>query len=325
MSRIEDNTRLNSLVSHERMSVNEKFSKMYENNFKCFLFMGTNRPVKITDAKSGLLRRLIDVSPTGEKIRPGEYRQLMKQITFELGAIAKHCMDVYLQEPDAYDDYVPLSMLSASNDFYNFMLDSWAVFNKSDETTLKAAWAMYKTYCEDAKVGYPYTQRAFKEELKNYFREYSEREILSDGTRVRSYYRGFRKEKFEEGKREKEGPIQPPKPALDLKAQPSRFDREYAFCPAQYANDNGTPSRKWENVRTTLSDLDTSKPHYVKTPLNLIVIDFDILGADGEKSFERNMEEASKWPPTYAEVSKSGKAIHLHYIYAEDPAKLSRI
>ena len=66
--------------------------------------MGTNRPVKITDAKSGLLRRLIDVSPTGEKIRPGEYRQLMKQITFELGAIAKHCMDVYLQEPDAYDD-----------------------------------------------------------------------------------------------------------------------------------------------------------------------------------------------------------------------------
>ena len=67
LSRIEDNTRLNSLVSHERMSVNEKFSKMYENNFKCFLFMGTNRPVKITDAKSGLLRRLIDVSPTGEK------------------------------------------------------------------------------------------------------------------------------------------------------------------------------------------------------------------------------------------------------------------
>lgn len=325
LSRIEDNTRLNSLVSHERMSVNEKFSKMYENNFKCFLFMGTNRPVKITDAKSGLLRRLIDVSPTGEKIRPGEYRQLMKQITFELGAIAKHCMDVYLQEPDAYDDYVPLSMLSASNDFYNFVLDSWAVFNKSDETTLKAAWTMYKAYCEDAKVGYPYTQRAFKEELKNYFREYSEREILSDGTRVRSYYRGFRKEKFEEEKQEKEKPDDTPKPALDLKAQPSRFDREYAFCQAQYANDNGTPSRKWENVQTTLADLDTSKPHYVKTPLNLIVIDFDILGADGEKSFERNLEEASKWPPTYAEVSKSGKAIHLHYIYQGDVTQLSRI
>ena len=325
LSRIEDNTRINSLVSHERMSVNEKFSKMYENNFKCFLFMGTNRPVKITDAKSGLLRRLIDVSPTGEKIRPSEYKRLMKQISFELGAIAQHCMDVYLAEPDAYDDYIPLSMLSASNDFYNFVLDSWMIFHKNDETTLKAAWAMYKTYCEDAKVAYPYSQRAFKEELKNYFREYSEREILEDGTRVRSYYKGFRSEKFEEENSETTKEDDSSKSFIELKNQPSLFDKEYADCPAQYANESGTPSRKWENVKTTLSDLDTSKPHYVKTPLNLIVIDFDILGPDGEKSFERNLEEASKWPPTYAEVSKSGKAIHLHYIYTGDVEQLSRV
>lgn len=324
LSRIEDNTRINSLVSHERMSVNEKFSKMYENNFKCFLFMGTNRPVKITDAKSGLLRRLIDVSPTGEKIRPSEYKKLMKQIGFELGAIAQHCMDVYLAEPDAYDDYIPLSMLSASNDFYNFVLDSWMIFHKNDETTLKAAWAMYKTYCEDAKVAYPYSQRAFKEELKNYFREYSEREILNDGTRVRSYYKGFRSEKFEEENSEKKEDDYS-KSFIELKEQPSLFDKEYADCPAQYANESGTPSRKWENVKTTLADLDTSKPHYVKTPLKLIVIDFDILGPDGEKSFERNLEEASKWPPTYAEVSKSGKAIHLHYIYTGDVEQLSRV
>lgn len=324
LSRIEDNTRINSLVSHERMSVNEKFSKMYENNFKCFLFMGTNRPVKITDAKSGLLRRLIDVSPTGEKIRPSEYKKLMKQIGFELGAIAQHCMDVYLAEPDAYDDYIPLSMLSASNDFYNFVLDSWMIFHKNDETTLKAAWAMYKTYCEDAKVAYPYSQRAFKEELKNYFREYSEREILNDGTRVRSYYKGFRSEKFEEENSEKKED-NPSKSFIELKEQPSLFDKEYSDCPAQYANESGTPSRKWENVKTTLADLDTSKPHYVKTPLKLIVIDFDILGPDGEKSFERNLEEASKWPPTYAEVSKSGKAIHLHYIYTGDVEQLSRV
>ncbi len=324
LSRIEDNTRINSLVSHERMSVNEKFSKMYENNFKCFLFMGTNRPVKITDAKSGLLRRLIDVSPTGNKLKPGEYKQLMKQISFELGAIAQHCMDVYLEEPDAYDDYIPLNMLSASNDFYNFVLDSWAVFHKEDETTLKAAWTMYKAYCEDAKVAYPYSQRAFKEEMKNYFRDYKEREILDDGTRVRSYYKGFRSEKFEEEKPEKKEEALS-KPALNLKAQPSRLDAEYSDCPAQYANDAGTPSKRWENVQTKLSDLDTSKPHYVKTPEQLIVIDFDILGPDGEKSFERNLEEAGKWPPTYAEVSKSGKAIHLHYLYDGDVSQLSRI
>ncbi|MBQ8707861.1 MAG: hypothetical protein IJ523_07230 [Succinivibrionaceae bacterium] len=323
LSRIEDNTRLNSLVSHELMTVNEKFKGLYSNSFKCFLFMGTNRPVKITDAKSGLIRRLIDVSPTGEKLKPHEYKQLMKQITFELGAIANHCMEEYLDHPDEYDDYIPLSMLGASNDFYNFVMDSWPVFRKDDETTLKAAWVMYKAYCEDAKVAYPYSQRAFKEELKNYFREYKEREMLPDGTRVRSYYKGFRTEKFEEEKSEKKK--KKPTPAIDLKEQPSIFDVEYADCPAQYANDAGTPSKRWENVTTKLRDLDTSKPHYVKTPEQLIVIDFDILGKDGEKSFEKNLEEAGKWPPTYAEVSKSGKAIHLHYIYDGDVSMLSRI
>ena len=49
LSRIEDNTRLNSLVSHELMTVNEKFRSTYANRFKAFLFMGTNKPVKITD------------------------------------------------------------------------------------------------------------------------------------------------------------------------------------------------------------------------------------------------------------------------------------
>lgn len=39
-------------------------------------------------------------------------------------------------------------------------------------------------------------------------------------------------------------------------------------------------------------------------PENHIVIDFDIPDENGNKSFERNYEAASKWPPTYAEVSK---------------------
>ena len=324
LSRIEDNTRLNSLVSHELMTVNEKFKGLYSNSFKCFLFMGTNRPVKITDAKSGLIRRLIDISPTGEKLHPGEYRRLMKQITFELGAIANHCLEEYLDHPDAYDDYIPLNMLGASNDFYNFVMDSWAVFNKQDDTTLKAAWTMYKNYCEDAKVNFPYSQRAFKEELKNYFREYSEREILPDGTRVRSYYKGFRKEKFEEDRHNEKVETKLP-PALQMITQPSLFDKQFAECPAQYANETGTPSMRWDRVKTTLADLDTSKAHYVKIPENVIVIDFDIPGPDGEKDFKKNLEEASKWPPTYAEVSKSGKAIHLHYIYNGDVTQLSRM
>lgn len=323
LSRIEDNTRLNSLVSHELMTVNEKFKSTYANRFKCFLFMGTNKPVKITDAKSGLIRRLIDVSPSGDKLSPKEYKTVMKQIEFELGAIAYHCRNVYLANPGMYDDYIPVAMLGASNDFYNFIIDSYHVFKKEDGTTLKASWEMYKTYCDEAKVSFPFSQRIFKEELKNYFRDYKERFNLDDGTRVRSYYIGFRTEKFEEQTiSEKEEPEQK---LIEFKAQPSVFDKECADCPAQYATSSEIPTSKWEKVKTKLSSIDTSKLHYVKVPENHIVIDFDIPDKDGNKSFELNLKEASKWPPTYAELSKSGQGIHLHYIYAEDPAKLSRI
>lgn len=323
LSRIEDNTRLNSLVSHELMTVNEKFKSTYANRFKCFLFMGTNKPVKITDAKSGLIRRLIDVSPSGDKLSPKEYKTVMKQIEFELGAIACHCQNVYLANPGRYDDYIPVAMLGASNDFYNFIIDSYHVFKKEDGTTLKASWEMYKTYCDEAKVPFPFSQRIFKEELKNYFRDYKERFNLDDGTRVRSYYIGFRTEKFEEQTiSEKEEPEQK---LIEFKAQPSIFDKKCADCPAQYATSSEIPTSKWEKVKTKLSSINTSKLHYVKVPENHIVIDFDIPDKDGNKSFELNLKEASKWPPTYAELSKSGQGIHLHYIYAEDPAKLSRI
>ena len=134
LSRIEDNTRLNSLVSHEEMVVNEKHKSLYSTKFRTFLFLGTNKPVKITDAKSGLIRRLIDVSPTGNKLPFHEYLRLTEQVNFELGAIACHCQEVYLANKNAYDNYIPIAMLGASNDFYNFMWDSYFVFKKEDGT-----------------------------------------------------------------------------------------------------------------------------------------------------------------------------------------------
>ena len=323
LSRIEDNTRLNSLVSHEEMTVNEKYTKGYTNNFKCFLFMGTNKPVKITDGKSGIIRRLIDVHPSGKKLNPKEYKTIMKQISFELGAIACHCRDVYLEDPGLYDDYIPISMLGASNDFYNFVIDSYHVFKQDDGTSLKAAWEMYKTYCDEAKVPYPFSQRSFKEELKNYFWEYNDRFSLEDGSRVRSYYNRFRTDKFDTRDTRKEEEIEPN--IIRFEEIESVFDKEYSDCLAQYATKKETPSKKWENVKTKLSDLKTSEIHYVKVPENHIVIDFDIKDKDGNKSLEKNVEEASKWPPTYAELSKSGAGVHLHYIYTGDVSKLSRV
>lgn len=323
LSRIEDNTRLNSLVSHELMTVNEKFKAAYSSRFNCFLYMGTNKPVKITDAKSGLIRRLIDVSPSGNKLSPNEYKAVMKRVSFELGAIAKHCLDVFNANPGAYDDYVPISMMGASNDFYNYVLDSYPVFKKDNSTTLKCAWEMYKNYCDEAKVPYPMSKRVFKEELRNYFRDYKERYRLDDETRVRSYYIGFREEKFEEEQTE----IRPveEKPKLIFEYTESVFDEMCENCFAQYATEKGTPSKKWDNVATTLKDIDTTQLHYVKVPENHIVIDFDIPDDNGNKCLERNLEEASKWPPTYGELSKSGNGVHLHYIYTGDPSKLSSI
>ena len=323
LSRIEDNTRLNSLVSHELMTVNEKFKAAYSSRFNCFLYMGTNKPVKITDAKSGLIRRLIDVSPSGNKLSPNEYKAVMKRVSFELGAIAKHCLDVFNANPGAYDDYVPISMMGASNDFYNYVLDSYPVFKKENSTTLKCAWEMYKNYCEEAKVPYPMSKRVFKEELRNYFRDYKERYRLDDETRVRSYYIGFREEKFEEELTEIK-PVEE-KPKLIFEYTESVFDEMCENCFAQYATEKGTPSKKWDNVATTLKDIDTTQLHYVKVPENHIVIDFDIPDENGNKCLERNLEEASKWPPTYGELSKSGNGVHLHYIYTGDPSKLSSI
>ena len=324
LSRIEDNTRLNSLVSHELMTVNEKFKSTYTSKFKCFLFMGTNKPVKITDAKSGLIRRLIDVSPSGNKLPVAEYRKAMKNIDFELGGIACHCRDIYLADPGKYDDYIPINMLGASNDFYNFVLDSFMIFNDENGTTLKAAWDMYKNYCDEAKVSYPLSQRVFKEELKNYFEEYVDRFTYEDGTRVRSYYHIFKKDKFEENKPKKKKSVVA-EPTLIFKEQHSLFDDECSSCMAQYATADEVPSYKWDNVKTKLKNIDTSKLHYVKVPENHIVIDFDIPDENGNKCFEKNLAEASKWPITYAELSKSGAGIHLHYIYTGDPTQLSKV
>ena len=322
LSRIEDNTRLNSLVSHETMMVNEKFKSAYPMRINAFLFMGTNKPVRITDAKSGIIRRLIDVSPTGKTIPVTRYSYLMTQIPFELGAIASHCLDVYREEPKYYDGYIPVSMLSASNDFYNFVLDSFELFDKDEGVTLTTAYSAYLIYCDEAKVAYPYSRRVFKEELKNYFSTFEERGYDESGLRARNIYRGFIKDKFiRNGDVDEDA--EPSVLVLDQTV--SLLDKELEDCPAQYATEKDTPEQKWANVTTTLKNIDTTQTHYVIPPKNHIVIDFDLKGKDGVKSYNKNLEAASKFPPTYAEVSKGGAGIHLHYIYEGDTSKLSRV
>lgn len=330
LSRIEDNSRLNSIVSHETMVINEKHKSLYTLKFNSFLLMATNRPVRITDSKSGILRRLIDISPTGRKIPQDRYLYLMNNIKFELGAIAYHCMEVYKSKgKHYYDNYIPQMMLGETNDFYNFMEDQYDVFKKQDGTTLKSAWSAYKQYCDDAKVPYPYSLKVFKAELKSYFDEHKDRAGLPDGTWVRNYYHGFRYDKFDYiSKQEEESLSENLVTGIELSPVDEYgcvFDKVFTACPAQYANKNDKPLKPWDDVTTTLCDIDTSKVHYILPPDNLICVDFDLKDEAGKKSLALNLEAAQEWPLTYAEVSKSGSALHLYYIYTGDVTKLSRI
>src|SRR3954468_11215900 len=80
LSRIEDNARLNSIVAHEEMVMNEKYKSSYSSKIHAILFIGSNQPVRISDAKSGIIRRLIDIHPTGIKFGAKHYQMLLTQI-----------------------------------------------------------------------------------------------------------------------------------------------------------------------------------------------------------------------------------------------------
>ena len=322
LSRLEDNTRLNSIVSHEQMTMNEKYKPSYTSRAEALLFVGTNQPVKITDAKSGIIRRLVDIHPTGVRIPVRHYNTLMTQINFELGAIAHHCQLAYLQMgKNYYNGYRPLEMMLQTDVFFNFIEAYFDVFKSQNYTTLKQAYGLYKEFCSESGIDRPSPQYKIREELRDYFDDFKDRGEV-DGEQVRSLYRGFNAEKF---KIPKETDEDLPAFSLVMDETESLLDINLANQPAQLANKEGVPAHKWPKVKTTLLDIDTSKLHYVRVPEKLIVIDFDLKETDGHGALERNLEAASRWPATYAELSKSGKGVHLHYQYGGDPAELALI
>lgn len=326
LSRIEDNTRLNSIVSHEKMTMNEKYKPSYDARVNAFLFMGTNQPVKISDAKSGIIRRLIDVHPTGIKIPVNRYHTLMSQIEFELGAIAHHCREVYLSMgKNYYNTYQPLEMMFQTDVFFNFIEANFDIFSGQGSVSLRQAYTLYKEFCDETGIERRLPQYKVREELRNYFDEFKERAEI-DGHVVRSVYSGFNANKF------KAPAAEPNVYSLVMEEHVSLLDEVLADQPAQYAKADGTPKTYWSDVRTTLKDISTDKIHYVKLPENHIVIDFDLkdederTGTDGEgqKSLERNLQAASLWPATYGELSKSGGGVHLHYLWTGgDPGDLA--
>ena len=329
LSKIEDNTKINSIVSHEPVSVNVKYQSAFPMEFHAMLFLGSNKEVKITDSRSGIIRRLIDVKPTGKKVPAKEYRALMNRIQFELGAIAKHCLEVYKSDPYRYDDYIPTEMMRSTNVTYSWLEENLAMIESEDGISLSKAWASYKAYCDDADIMYRLNKQNLKNELKGYFDEFVADGKREDGTRLYNYFRGFKSEKMG---RERTQPVSTPTPDDDvpdwlrLDKTVSVLDSVLANMPAQYASDDGTrPSYKWSNCKTKLCDIDSTKLHFVKLPEQHIFIDFDLKNEEGEKDALENLLAARSFPPTYAEYSKGGGGLHLHYIYTGDTSRLSNL
>jgi len=322
MSHIEKNTTFNSIVSHEIMNMKQKYKDSYDARANCFIFVGTNDPVQITNGKSGLLRRLIDVSPTGNKIPAKRYRQLKNQIKFELGAIADYCFHFYLDRGiDYYDGYRPIQMQQKTDPFYNFVDYNRLEFEREDGISLKTAYMRYKEYISEGG-GTQMQMYKFKEELKNYFAHFED-VVRIDNKQVRSWYSGFLSDKFTGNGMavENTGPVKSEELRLDCTK--SLLDDALKDCPAQYADDEGKPQCKWINCKTTLKDLDTTRLHFLRLPANYIRVDFDLKDETGQKSREKNLKAAAQWPKTYMEFSKSGAGIHAYYIYNGDTSELS--
>lgn len=340
LSRIENNTKLNSIVSHEEMRINEKYKATYDSKIAAQLWLGTNKAVRITDGYSGLIRRLIDVHPTGETHDFDTYQILTDRINFELGAIAHHCWQVYKKLGKSfYSKYIPERMIKKTNVFYNFIEYYHDEFASEDGITLKRAFDMWKQYCKDAELEYKLAMHKFREELKVYFENFEERATVN-GVTQRSYFSGFKADKFKE-------PIEPDNPTkftLVLESTESILDEMYTGLPAQYAGARNNPKLYWDGSErvdndtgktfvpepdqicsTVLGDLDTSKLHFLKPPRNHIVVDFDLTDETGKKSPEMNLEAAASFYPTYAEFSKSGGGVHLHYIWDGDVDELASV
>lgn len=322
LSRIETNTRLNSIISNEVQLINEKFKDPRSLRITTTLVMASNNPVKITDANSGIPRRLLDVTPSGRRLPVSEYRTVMDGVYQELGCIAKHCIEVYRSlGPDYYRDYRSQTMISETNPVYNFVMEMYEDWGADNRVTLAKAYSDYKDYVDETGIQYRMPRYRFKTELRRYFREYHER-IMIDGVPYRSLFVGFKSDKFD-SREQTPNPVKTDNWLELYSSQTSVFDEMFGGCKAQYSSDSGTPQKAWMYTDTTLKDLDPTIEHYVLMHEDYICIDFDLKGDKGEKDLNANLRAASAWPPTYAETSKSGGGLHLIYRYPVDKDTLA--
>ena len=332
VSKIKDDGLINTITSHQRTQIKEKYVAVYNQKVDTFIILGTNSPVKVNSTNSGIIRRMIDANPTGNKIPPREFKKLEKEfLGAEIPGIAYKCHQKYLEfGPNAYDSYRSEYMLRNTNAIYDFIIDivtdGSPEINSIDCVPLTTLYNEYTKWCEETGA-YKLSRQKFRLEIEPYWDHVEDRMRVKGKSAPQSnVFCNFLYDKIGVIN-EKYKPMIVPKeneesPSL-FTCTTSLLDELYKDCPAQYSTGE-RPERKWDNVTTTLKDIDTSREHYILPPdPTHIVIDFDFRDADGNKNPEINMQHAAKWPATYGEFSKSGGGVHLHYIYDGNPEYLA--
>lgn len=326
LSSIKDDTNLLKLTSHEPILVNNKYQSTYTVTFKGLLVAASNQRFKVRNIDSGITRRAVVAEPTDLTHDYETYMTLMDKMQFELPHIAQKAIDLFnAKGAGYYQSYVPFEMMESTDLFFSFMREHAKALG--NRTTLKSAAELYRAYLQDYDYDTSGYKKRVKNELKRYYNSFVEQKRI-DGEVIKNVYEDLKwEELFPDDQRpdlNAGDTLQDLIEYFDLgKTSESTFDRIAQSYPAQYTNSEGNPKVKWDEVDTTLKDIDTEKLHFVRVPVNHIIIDLDMKNEDGDKDLSLNLKASKKFPETYTELSKSGKGVHLHYIYDGDVEKLA--
>ena len=325
VSKGKDVTQLMKIVSHEEITVNPKGKEHYGFLFEGIIITASNDVIKMDNIDSGMVSRPLVVHPTGYRHPTDKYNQYKEGMKFEYSAIVYRAIEVFNKLGIGYyDNDFNIEMLSDTDIIHSFVEENFMILK--DGTTLRQVGELYKLYLEDFGMSTNGFKRDIKAGLMRYYRNFYPEKMI-EGKKYKNVFDEFILEKV--SKRLTDTITNNIKDEIpkyeDFSSSLDLLSLLYKDQFAQYATSDGLPSKKWDKTTTILSDLDTTRLHYVKMPENHIVIDFDIKDSNGNKSLIENIKASSYFPKTYGELSKSGNGIHLHYIYIGDINELSYI
>lgn len=324
LSNIKKDTNLLKLTAHEPLIINSKYKSTYPMRFQGLLIAASNQRYKVRNIDSGITRRAVVAVPTNLTHDYKTYNSLMSRVEFELPMIAQRAIDLFNERgPAYYESYVDYDMIEATDYFFSFVREN--ALNLGETCTLKQASELYKLYLDELGYESAGYKRKVRQELSRYYKKFYDTKKI-DGMSMKNIFEGFKWElvfpdKANVGDIKQHVTEEEFLKEYNIIEQPSIFDVVAKDYPAQLTNEKGDPKHKWDNVMTILKDINTRELHFVRLPLNHIIIDFDLKDGD-EKSLMKNIIACLGFPPTYTELSKSGKGVHLHYIYDGDVSQL---